>query len=240
MMLKNMGNATDSNYAGMKVLYYHITTYDICHGQVSLLLTRRWFYHAVSVFLQSVLLLVVAYTTFYYRVDNFQERIMVTITCMLVVANVQSSVGDMIPKTSYFKMIDYFLLYSLNIIIIIMVYHTYMTAHIQEDFAPNEDDLEVERIKSIAQERLSSGSRSASKSKSNFVNKFLTEGGEPVDKLADANRINKQGQIFFVVGFVLFQVVFWSVALAEFIPEKKIGILTDVAEYQEMVNKMKI
>ena len=26
------------------------------------------------------------------------------------------------------------------------VYHTYMTAHIQEDFAPNEDDLEVERV----------------------------------------------------------------------------------------------
>ena len=47
--------------------------------------------------------------------------IMVTITCMLVVANVQSSVGDMIPKTSYFKMIDYFLLYSLNIIILVMV-----------------------------------------------------------------------------------------------------------------------
>ena len=46
---------------------------------------------------------------------------MVTITCMLVVANVQSSVGDMIPKTSYFKMIDYFLLYSLNIIILVMV-----------------------------------------------------------------------------------------------------------------------
>ena len=50
-----------------------------------------------------------------------QDRIMVTITCMLVVANVQSSVGDMIPKTSYFKMIDYFLLYSLNIIILVMV-----------------------------------------------------------------------------------------------------------------------
>ena len=46
---------------------------------------------------------------------------MVTITCMLVVANVQSSVGDMIPKTSYFKMIDYFLLYRLNIIILVMV-----------------------------------------------------------------------------------------------------------------------
>ena len=52
---------------------------------------------------------------------------MVTITCMLVVANVQSSVGEMIPKTSYFKMIDYFLLYSLNIIILVMVYHVSVT-----------------------------------------------------------------------------------------------------------------
>ena len=43
-------------------------------------------------------------------------------------------------------MIDYFLLYSLNIIIIIMVYHTYMTAHIGEAFAPNENDLEIHRV----------------------------------------------------------------------------------------------
>ena len=43
-------------------------------------------------------------------------------------------------------MIDYFLLYSLNIIIIIMVYHTYMTAHIGEAFAPNQDDMEIHRV----------------------------------------------------------------------------------------------
>ena len=75
MMLKNMGNATDSNYAGMKVLGSLIALSPFnanSDHQVSLLLTRRWFYHAVSVFLQSVLLLVVAYTTFYYQVDNFQ------------------------------------------------------------------------------------------------------------------------------------------------------------------------
>ena len=76
MMLKNMGNNTDSDYAGMKVGLggpWQLSTI-VMPGlvQVSLLLTRRWFYHAVSVFLQSVLLLVVAYTTFYYRVDNFQ------------------------------------------------------------------------------------------------------------------------------------------------------------------------
>ena len=52
--------------------------------KVSLLLSRRWFYHAVSVFLQSVLLLVVAYTTFYYRVDNFQDRMMVSRRILVV------------------------------------------------------------------------------------------------------------------------------------------------------------
>ena len=71
---------------------------------------------------------------------------MVAITCMLVVANVQSSVGEMIPKTSYVKMIDYFLLYSLNVIILVMVYHTYQAAHIAEEFAPNEDDAQLEKV----------------------------------------------------------------------------------------------
>ena len=47
----------------------------------------------------------------------------------------------------------------------------------------------------------------------------LCLGGEPVDKLEDANRINKQGQILFVLGFVLFQIIFWAVAMAEFLPE---------------------
>ena len=45
------------------------------------------------------------------------------------------------------------------------------------------------------------------------------QAGEPVDKLADATRINKQAQIIFVVAFVLFMAVFWAVSLAEFMSE---------------------
>ena len=93
--------------------------------------------------LQSVLLLIVAYMTFYYRVDNFQDRVMVSITTMIVIANVQSSINAMVPKTSYLKMIDYFLTYSFNIIVVVMIYHTYISVHIQEQFAPNEDDRQA-------------------------------------------------------------------------------------------------
>merc|ERR1711978_698586 len=133
MFLKTV-NDTSSKYASMKV---------------SLSFTRRWFYHGINVFLQSVLLLIVAYMTFYYRVDNFQDRVMVSITCMLVIANVQSSINTMVPKTSYLKMIDYFLLYSFNIIIVVMAYHTYQAAHVAEDFSPNENDKAMDRIKKL-------------------------------------------------------------------------------------------
>ena len=42
--------------------------------------------------------------------------------------------------------------------------------------------------------------------------------------MKEARRINKQGQIFFVVAFLLFQIVFWSVALSEFYSDKNIDM----------------
>ena len=186
-MLKRL-NESDRTYAGMKV---------------SLFMTRRWFYHAISVFLQSILLLIVAYMTFYYRVDNFEDRVMVSITCMLVIANVQSSINVMVPKTSYIKMIDYFLIYSFNIIIVVMVYHTYQAAHITEDFSPNEDDKAMDKVK-----RLGTVGDGHHRDKENekLWNTFFVEEGAPVEKLAEAKRINNQGKIIFVVAFFLFQV----------------------------------
>merc|ERR1719232_1108402 len=122
---------------------------------------------------------------------------MVSITTMIVIANVQSSINAMVPKTSYLKMIDYFLTYSFNIIVIVMIYHTYISLHIQEVFSPNEDD-------------------------------------KPVDKMKEARRINKQGQIIFVIAFVGFQVIFWSVGLAEFFSDKNIEKMTELEELREL------
>ena len=48
--------------------------------------------------------------------DIAKDRIMIAITTMMVVATIQSSINKMVPKTSYIKMIDVWLLYSFNII----------------------------------------------------------------------------------------------------------------------------
>merc|ERR1711978_99491 len=85
---------------------------------------RKWTYHFWTVFFQSIVLLIVAYMTFYFKMSDFQDRIMIAITTMMVVATIQSSVG---------KMIDVWLLYTFNIIIIIMIVHTILDSYVPRD-----------------------------------------------------------------------------------------------------------
>ena len=63
---------------------------------------------------------------------------MISITNMMVVATVQSSIVKMVPKTAYYKMIDYWLLYSFNIIIIIMIVHTIIDTYVPRDKTTNQ------------------------------------------------------------------------------------------------------
>ena len=66
-------------------------------------------------------------------------------------------------------------------------------------------------------------------------NSFFVEGGEAVDKLEEARRLNKQGQIIFVAAFLMFQIIFWSVGLSEYFSEKKIQKLTELEELREKI-----
>ena len=51
----------------------------------------------------------------FFHVNNFSDRVMVALTVMLVMASLQSSIQDSLPKTAYFKFVDYWILVSQNI-----------------------------------------------------------------------------------------------------------------------------
>ena len=57
---------------------------------------------------------------------------------MMVIATVQSSIVKMVPKTAYYKMIDFWLLYSFNIVIIIMIVHTIIDTYVPRDKTTNQ------------------------------------------------------------------------------------------------------
>ncbi len=51
-------------------------------------------YHVFSTILQTGILVLTGYITFYFSIDDFTNRIMVTLTSTLVLATVVSSVRD--------------------------------------------------------------------------------------------------------------------------------------------------
>ena len=91
---------------------------------ITILFTRRSIYHILNIYLQTSLLILTVCFTLFFDVTNFSDRIMVSLTVMLVVVTLQSQIQATLPPTAYYKLIDYWLLFTLIIIIVIMALHT--------------------------------------------------------------------------------------------------------------------
>ena len=91
---------------------------------VTILFARRSIYHILNIYLQTSLLNLTVLFTLFFDVTNFSDRIMVSLTVMLVVVTLQTQIQATLPPTAYYKLIDYWLVSSLVIIILIMLVHT--------------------------------------------------------------------------------------------------------------------
>ncbi len=100
---------------------------------VKIVFRRRMEYHVMNTMAQTLLLGLVGFLSFFFRVDNFTDRIMVTLTVQLVVATMMSSIQDSLPKTSYYKMIDCWLMFILAQLAAIMAFHTFVQYQIKKD-----------------------------------------------------------------------------------------------------------
>ena len=101
---------------------------------------RKFEYHLSNTFLQTLLLLVISFMTFFFEVDNFTDKIMVVLTTMLVIATLQSSAQESLPKTAYFKLIDFWFLFSLNIFILTFMYHVFVGYLLSKSKAEDDDE----------------------------------------------------------------------------------------------------
>ena len=51
---------------------------------------------------------------------------MVSLTLMLVIATITASIQMTLPATPYFKMIDIWLFFSMNLMVMALIFHTYL------------------------------------------------------------------------------------------------------------------
>lgn len=84
-------------------------TYDVPDGDFVVLtfhLRGQFTYHLLNSFSPSALMFIICYSTLFFPLENFNERIMVSLTAMLVLAAFFAQATDSYVKTPYFKLLD--------------------------------------------------------------------------------------------------------------------------------------
>ena len=89
-------------------------------------LTRIFNYQLTNSFVPTILLWLIAYSTLFIGIDQFNVRFMGTLTSLLVLSSLLSSISKSLPTTSYFKFIDLWFLWYLANIFCMVLHHVYV------------------------------------------------------------------------------------------------------------------
>ncbi|XP_042204507.1 uncharacterized protein LOC121854147 [Homarus americanus] len=76
------------------------------HVTITLHLKGQAHYHLLNSFAPSALMFIISYATLYFPVTDFNERIMVSLTSLLVLASLFAQATDSYVRTPYYKLID--------------------------------------------------------------------------------------------------------------------------------------
>ena len=112
-------------------------------------LGRRLLGTILTVFLPTILMNVVGHSANYFKAFFFEAVVSVNLTVMLVLTTMFINVSNQLPKTSYIKMMDVWLIFNLIVPFVEVLLHTY------KDMLREEEDREVNqhgRVRKIGED----------------------------------------------------------------------------------------
>lgn len=203
---------------------------NISRAIVKFVFRRRMEFHVTNTFLQTFILVCVGYFSYYFDLDNFTDRIMVVLTTMLVVATITSAIQASLPKTSYYKMIDWWLLVSLNILVVTMAFHTFLAHTVSKarqrangnsvgtGFISTKSSNQVSNSATRPQTAMAGGAVIISRRpKSPMEHDDEKEELLYNEEMAGAKRLNDLGKVVYVAIIIAFNIFFWVVAITEYV-----------------------
>ncbi|CAL4084719.1 unnamed protein product, partial [Meganyctiphanes norvegica] len=93
-------------YKVSKISMQPIQTLQGTRHKMVLTLQNKYVYFMGNAYLPSLLLVIISYSTFFFHLDDFSNRVMVNITSMLVLTALFAQTSASVPMTAYFKLID--------------------------------------------------------------------------------------------------------------------------------------
>ena len=95
--------------------------FDLGSISVSVSLQRNFVYHLATTYVPTLCLVIVVLLSLFIPEHRFEATIMLSLTSMLVMYTLYQSVADALPKTSYLKLVDIWLLFCLVLPFIVFV-----------------------------------------------------------------------------------------------------------------------
>jgi len=92
---------------------------------VKVVLGRRLLGVFMTVYMPTILMNIVGHSTMYFKPFFFEAQVSVNLTVMLVLTTMFVSVSNDLPRTSYIKMVDVWLVFNLFIPFLEVLLHTY-------------------------------------------------------------------------------------------------------------------
>ncbi len=78
-----------------------ISVNNISRAEVKIVFRRRMEFHVTNTFLQTLILILVGYMSYYFDEDDFTNRVMVTLTTMLVIVVITSAIQEVGSVLAY-------------------------------------------------------------------------------------------------------------------------------------------
>ena len=105
---------------------------------------RKLMSEILTTFLPTTLICMVSFSTNYYKSQFFEALVAVNLTSLLVLTTLFVSVSNALPKTSYIKMIDIWLIFTLMIPYSEVILHTMIAAlRYDDEFAEKSNRVGV-------------------------------------------------------------------------------------------------
>ncbi|XP_076049413.1 uncharacterized protein LOC143030094 [Oratosquilla oratoria] len=128
-----LGNSLLIEYEVNQPVNVPVEDSDFSEMRIRIPLKRRSGYAILNIYTPSFILLVIAFVTLFFRPQIFEVRVMTALTSLLVMATLFTQVSTSLPKTSYFKMVDIWLLFCIAIIFVIIAFHAIIDVAVNEE-----------------------------------------------------------------------------------------------------------
>ncbi|XP_071533859.1 uncharacterized protein [Panulirus ornatus] len=203
-----------NNTASNLLLEYNVGELVLEHGRsgsgmfsevwVRVPLTRRYGYAILNIYIPTLVLLVVSYVTLFIRPDVFDVRMMAALTVQLVIATLFSQVSGSLPKTSYYKMVDVWLIFCISATFLTIIFHVI----VDNILFWREGVIQPLNGSSVAQSN--TWVEPENKEKSTIVGGNRWRGSEWLQQ-----RVVVATKVMVAAVFILFNICYWAYILAQ-------------------------